>query len=76
MLFGHAHGRRFAGCVGEESERETSRAEFSDSGAVTEKGGRVSGVGVAQCSELLVVTGNEGRTGVDTADTSISLRLM
>jgi hypothetical protein len=64
-LLGHAHGRSLTGCVGEESEGETCGAQLSDSRCVAEKGRSMSGIGIAQRSELLVVTGNEGRTRVD-----------
>ena len=66
-LFGHAYRRGLAGCVGEESEGESRGRQFSDSRSVAEKAGGVSGIGVAQRSELLVVTGNKGRARVDAA---------
>ena len=66
-VFGHAYSWRLAGCVGEESEGESCGGQFSDSRWVAEKGGGVSGIGVAERSELLVVTGNEGRARVDAA---------
>jgi len=66
-LFGHAYRRGLAGCVGEESEGESRGRQFSDSRSVAEKAGGVSGIGVAQRSKLLVVTGNEGRARVDAA---------
>jgi len=63
-LFGHAYRRGLAGCVGEESEGESRGRQFSDSRSVAEKAGGVSGIGVAQRSKLLVVTGISYNAGV------------
>jgi hypothetical protein len=66
-VFGHGYCRSLGGCVGEKSEGEACRGQLRDSRAVAEQCGRVSGVGVTQGPELFVITGNEGRAGVDAA---------
>src|SRR5580658_7023417 len=63
--FLHADGRSVAGGVGEESERQAGRSEFGDAAMVAKKAGCVSGIGVAECAELLVIAGDEGGAGVN-----------
>ena len=64
-IFLKGHGGSIASGVGEESQREASRTEFDDAGMVAEQSWCVSGVGVADGAELLVVAGDESGTGVD-----------
>lgn len=64
-IFLKAYGGSIASGVGEESQREASRTEFDDAGMVAEQSWGVSGVGVAERAELLVVAGDESGTGVD-----------
>src|SRR5580704_14895645 len=63
--FFQAHGWSIGGGVGEESERQASRSQVGDPIAVSKEAGRVSGVGVADGAELLVVAGDKGRTRAD-----------
>ncbi len=65
--FLQADGGSFGSGVGKQSQRKTGRTEFGDPAAVAEKSGRVSGIGVAERAEFLVVAGDEGRAGADAA---------
>ena len=58
--FFHGHSGSVGSGVGKESEGQASGGEFGDSFGIAEKAGRMSGVGVAEGSELLVVAGDEG----------------
>jgi len=50
-----------------ESERETCGSKLGDAGSVVQKSGSMSGVRVAKCTELLVIAGEERRTGMNSA---------
>ena len=63
--FFQAYGWSFGGGVREKPKRQASRTDLDNSTAITQKTRRMSGVGVAESSELLVVTANEGWTRVD-----------
>jgi hypothetical protein len=58
-ILGQGNGRSVTGNVGEESKRQAGRTEFSDPAAVAQKSGRVSGVGVAESAEFLVIAADE-----------------
>src|SRR5580700_10590768 len=65
--FFEADGGSVGGGVGEESQRQAGRAQFSDPATIAEKSGSVAGIGVAECAELFVVAGDESRAGTDAA---------
>ena len=62
--------------MGKQAKGKAGGSEFGDSGAVAEKPRRVSGIGVAERAEFLVVAGDEGGAGVNAAETSMRRRLM
>src|SRR5215469_15804286 len=50
--------------MGKQTKRKACGTELGDATGVTKKGRRVSGVGVAQGAELLVIAGKESGAGV------------
>ena len=62
--FLETHSGGIAGRVGKESKWQSGGAEFGDSRGITKKAGRVSGVGVAEGPELLMVAAEKSRTGM------------
>ena len=55
------------GGVGEQTEGEPGGIEFLDASAVAEEPGNVTGVGVAEGAEYLVIAGDEGGAGTNSA---------
>ena len=52
--------------VREQAEGEARRGELSDTRRVVHETWCMSGIGVAECPEFFVITGDESGTGVDT----------
>src|ERR1700679_2290120 len=51
--------------MGKKAERQAGSNQFGDAGAVAEKAGAVSGVGVTEGAEALVIAADEAGAGAD-----------
>jgi hypothetical protein len=65
--FRKSDGGSLAGGMGKQAEREAGGGKLRDTGAVVEKRGGMSGIGIAEGAKFLVVAGDESGTGVNAA---------